>query len=856
MRGHLEPFGWRTLSALTATVAIALAAPAYAQTRMFNLPAQDAITGIPEFARQADTQILVPEALVQGKRTNAVQGEYMVNDALAILLAGTGLEIGSNDGRTITLHPLPGKQSQLQPAAPAATTEEIIVTARRREEQIQNVPEAITAFSGDDIRTKRIETATDLQNYVPSLNVATSVTHDSTITIRGMGPTGGFGTVIAGGGTGVVSYFNEAVANISERAMYYDLQNVQVVKGPQGTLFGKNTTGGVVLFTPEKPTNDFDGYVETWLGDYGLAVVTGAVNVPIVDDKLLVRLAGQRYERDGYTIDRGPDFPGKDYDNQDYWTGRASVIFRPIDGIENDTVAYSLYSDQNGPGFVLSALNPTNGFAPLVAPFFAQQQAAGVRSTALSADQIDKRYEYGLIDTLKWSITDAVQFKDIFSYQVQKWRNAEDLDASPLIITDLVGTSSGWHIETSTFTEEPQLQGTLLNGDLQWQGGGYFEFGHNNGTQPYQVDAALGRFEVLQPFAPNYERSQGAYAQATYDIGGVVNDLRGLKFTAGYRYTWDSYGDGLSLYSPDAGNACFTGPGVYSQKTNYCLFYGSGSNSGRSWTLGLDYQLDPDTLIYVRSGRGYIPGGFNPAIAYVPGGSNTPQYRFAPESDTDVELGTKANFTLGGAKTQIDADLFHTDFTNIQRVVFELVNYNGLGLPSNFTTNASAAEIEGFEFQGTILPLDGLKLEASYSYDFGHYTRIDPLAAPSLVGIPFANLPKHKITLGVSYLLPLAPEVGDVSLSGTFSYQAKYFDAPAVQPLDDIASYSLLNLRIDWDGIFRSPVDASFFVTNATDTVYRVGEYGTFATDGRVISLYGEPRMFGVQLRYRFGKSG
>jgi len=749
----------------------------------------------------------------------------------------------------------PNPQPAAEAAPPEQAFETIVVNARRREEDQQKVPAAVSALSGDDVRENRIETAADLQNFVPSLNVSNYVTHDSTVVIRGMGPTGGFGTVIGGGGTGVVSYFGDAVANISERALFYDLDSVQVIKGPQGTLFGKNTTGGVVLFAPRKPSDRFEGYAETMVGDYGQRAVTAAINLPLAKDVLSVRMAVKGYQQDGYTIDRGPHFQGKDYDNQKYLTGRLSVEFRPTQSIQNYSVLYDFRSIENGPGYVLTAINPSNPFNGLQAPFFASQQAAGVRSTSLSANEFDKRLDYGGINTTKWSVSDNFIVKNIFSAQVQKWENAQDLDGTPFIITDLVAARGApWHIETATYSDEPQLQGTALNDDLTWTAGAYFDFSHNIGPQPYEVDVALGNFIVLQPKATNYARDHALYGQASYDLGNVDGSLRNLKFTAGYRYTWDSYGAGLALYSPSAGNACFTGPGTYSAATNYCLFADDGKNSGASWTLGLDYQLSNRTLLYVRSGQGYIPGGFNPAIGYVPGGRSTPQYRFAPEKNVDVELGVKSQFSLGGMKTLVDADVFHTDFTNIQRVVYELVSYNGLGIPSNFTANASESEIEGFEFQGSIIPTAGLEFGLNYSFDFAHYTHIDPLAAPSLVGIPFANLPRQKANITAAYTLPLDKSLGSVRLSGALSVQSRYFDAPAVQTQDYIAGYSLLNARLSWDDIYGSSFDASLFVTNATNTTYRSGQYGTYASDGRVISLYGAPRMYGLQLRYSFGR--
>lgn len=730
----------------------------------------------------------------------------------------------------------------------------IVVTARRREESISSVPIAITALSGSELEDKRVETVSDLQYSVPSLNVSGSFSRqDYTVVIRGMGPTGGLGSPLGGGGTGVVSYFAEVPTSTAGPGLFFDLENVQVAKGPQGTLFGKNTTGGVLLLVPNKPSNNFEGSVEAGGGDYNLRTFTAVVNVPIIDERIMVRFAGQSYQRDGFTIDRGPVFPGQDYDNQNYLTGRVSVLIRLTGSFENYTIFSAVHNEIHGDGYVLSAVNPSNAFAALVVPFFTQQQATGIRSTALSTNEIDKRYNYGVINTTRWSTNDAVQFKNIASYQVQKWRNADDLDGTPFVILDLVGTT-GWHLQTGIYTEEPQVQGTALGGKLNWTAGGYFEYGHNIAPQPYQVDLALGNFTVVQPDATNFERNKEAYGQVTYDLGGLSKALEALKLTAGYRESWDEFGFGIALYSPNAGNACLSGTGTYSPSNN-CLFSDTGKSKGSSWTLGLDRQIDENTLVYIRSGRGYIPGGFNPTFGYAPGGTSLPQYRFRPESDTDVELGVKSGFTVAGMKAVIAADVFYTNFTNIQRLVTEVVpGQNNLGLPTNFTTNASEARIEGFEFQSSILPIKNFKVDASYSYNYGKYTKIDPAAAPSLVGIPFANLPMHKMSLATTYTLPLGPSVGEIAIGALYSYQSKYFDAPAVQPQDFISAYGLLNLGLDWKNIVGSSVDASAFVTNATDKVYRVQQFGTYATDGRIASLYGEPRMFGAQLRYRFGK--
>jgi iron complex outermembrane receptor protein len=861
------------------------AAHAGGQPVKFNLPSQSLAQSLRALASQTQTNILFDQALVRGLTARALDAELSLDQAMDRLLAGTGLTYRKTDEKTVVIAPARGtavppasRDTSIATSASrvaalnsptqsvgrqsgigeveskdrdAPHLEEIVITARRREENINSVPVAVTALTSLDLRAKNIQTAEDLQNYVPSLNVSSSVTRDDyTFSLRGMGPTGGSGpgAVLAGGGTGVVTYFAEVPTSGAGPGLFYDLESVQVAAGPQGTLFGKNTTGGAVLFVPKKPINDFEGSIEFGLGNYNMKTATAVVNVPLVDNTVLLRIAGQFLDRDGFTTDRGPFFAGKDYDNRDYWALRASLLLRPFDNLENTTIFSALHSEGNGDGFVLTAANPAGAFGSLLSPILAEQQASGIRSTSLSANEIDRRYNYGIINTTRWSINEQWQFKNIFSYQVQKWRNSEDVDGTSLVLDDLVPVGQGWHTQVGTYTEEPQIQGTALDDHLKITAGAYYEDGHNIAPQPYQVQVALGNFLINQIDQTNAERSRGLYAQTTYDLGGLYSSLDGLKLTTGYRYTWDNYSYGIASFSPSNSNACLTSSGTYPE--NDCAFSASGQSGGSSWTLGLDYQL-PAALVYVRSGRGYVPGGFNPSFGFTSGGVDTPQFRFAPESVIDVELGVKSEFKIAGAPTQVTADIFHSDYTNIQRYVSETLPG---GIASNFTANASEAEIEGIEFQGSVAPVSGLTLTATYSYNHGKYTKVDPAAAPSLVGVPFAYLPQNKASVGATYKLPLAQTMGEYSLGLFYSYQSRFFDAPSVQPFDYIEGYGLLNARIDWNHVFQTSLDASFFVTNATDKIYRVGQYNDLVANGYITSFYGEPRMWGVQLRYRFGK--
>jgi iron complex outermembrane recepter protein len=901
-RSQFRQSSSRVLWVLILTAALALKASwscaiDFSRQVAFDIPAQPLSSALVQFADQAHVQFTAPGTSLDGLRSEGVHGRYVPINALAVLLRRTGLRCRIVDQGTVAIMKAdavvsapttsdPGSSAgkegktpssarfrlaraaqdaaqsaaSLTPGAgdpgrrPRPGLQEVVVTATRRAENILTVPVAVSALTGAEIASRHVETAVDLANYVPSLSVSSGVDRDDYIfAIRGMGPTGGSGpgAVLGGGGTGVVTYFADVPTSGAGPGLFYDLQNVQVAKGPQGTLFGKNTTGGVVLFVPNEPKNELDGYLDLGSGDYALKTATGVVNVPVVSDRLLVRLAGQALERKGFTIDRGPIYPGKDYDNRKYWSVRLSVIARPIDALENYTILSALHSDENGDGYVLSAVNPAGPFASLLLPFMSQQMAAGIRSTALSDNEVDKRYNYGIINRTTWSASDGIQVKNIFSYQVQKWRNGNDIDGSPYVLDDLVAPRSGsWHTQVGTYTEEPQVQGTALHGKLKYTAGAYYEDGHNIAVQPYEVDVALGNFVIMQPNQTNSERSRGVYGQTTYRLDGIARSLSKFALTTGYRYTWDEYGYGITAYSPSIGDACLTTAGAY--PASNCLFNASGRSSGSSWTLGLEYHPQSRTLIYLRSGRGYVPGGFNPSLAFSPGGIALPEFRFAPESVVDVELGTKSEFELAGMPIEVDADVFNSDFRNIQRLVSETLPG---GVESNFTANASAARIEGLELQATAAPSSQLNVTVAYSYNDGKYTDINPAAAPSLVGIPFAYLPRNKVSGTLGYTLPFGGAIGEVTLDASYAYQSRYFDAPTVQPLDYISGYGVLNGRIEWRDVLRFPLDISAFVTNATDKAYRVGQYSNYITDGRITSFYGEPRMFGADVRYRFGAS-
>jgi iron complex outermembrane receptor protein len=260
-----------------------------------------------------------------------------------------------------------------------------------------------------------------------------------------------------------------------------------------------------------------------------------------------------------------------------------------------------------------------------------------------------------------------------------------------------------------------------------------------------------------------------------------------------------------------------------------------------TWTLDLDYQIDPGTLAYVTARRGYNPGGIN---AYAPSAGLR---EYQPEHLNDVELGLKSDWTLWGVRGRTSVDAYHDYYTDIQRNVGVFIDG-----PATITENAAAATLEGLEFEGTLKPVDRVELSGLYAYANSRYDKYISLTQGDLSGLPFTGGPRNQYSATGRYHLPVAAQLGDWSVAATYSWQGH------IQFSDHelggvIPARGLLDLRMDWKDIAGRPVDASFFMTNATDQLYIAGGTVVYNSLGVNPVLYGEPRMWGFQLRYRFG---
>lgn len=632
-------------------------------------------------------------------------------------------------------------------------TGDIVVTARRRAESLQKVPVAVTALSGAKIEQLVINTVQDL-NKIAGLttNACTYARECFEPALRGQG------TSFATGQASVVPYFAE-VANFEPS--YFDLENLQVVKGPQGTLFGETATGGVLLFQPRKPTNELSGYADVQAGNYDYHQFEGAVGGAIIEDKLMVRVAGQYRKRDGFTTGIMPDGSRSKLDKVDKAQWRISAVFRPVDDVE----LYVLYAGRrtktNGdsspiyyadPRFITPAIRnlplslipslaagfefgtgyappPGASYASLLLQAQQRQTAAGPR-TMFHNYRLDGESKFdGVIGQVKVNLADNLTFKNIFGMYWTSNKGANtDQDGVDLPLLDVrgrfvPGTTSITRGERPTvggyparnWRNETQLLGTLFDNRLTWQTGFYTrknatrDFTENGGflmfygsvigdPAPAATCTTLGVASPCSSMTRASSSSHALYGQVTFAATNRLN------LTGGIRQTWaSSYNEvtATAPYTVNATSSYFPGQ-LFPQ---YVPITGRAPlpGAGIIRTKGPREKITTYTLTADWQVTDDLMLYATHRKGYKGGGVNgnapvdSPLRTFFPETLEDYELGAKLRFDAGGVRGRASVAAYRDDYKDVQRIVI-LPNGGGQTL----TGNVANARIQGIEFEGSV----------------------------------------------------------------------------------------------------------------------------------------------------------
>ena len=313
-------------AALLATAAMAQEAPV-----AFDIAAQDAGPALNDFSRQSGLRVLFPYDAVEGKRSPAIQGEMTPRQALDELIKATGLVIARNDGRTVTLSDPQGGSAG--GGAESNAVDALIVTAQKREENIQDVPIAISAFTQEDLTTRQVAGGPDLITQVPNMTFTKTNFSSYSIQLRGIGTQ----AISATTDPAVAVAFNNTpfIRNRFFEQEFYDLQRVEVLRGPQGTLYGRNATAGVVNIISQKPKFSFEAKASGDVSNYSSSRLEGMVNIPLVEDTVALRLAGAWTKRDGYVTN---EIGGEQIDGRDLWSTRLSLRVSPNDRLDANLI--------------------------------------------------------------------------------------------------------------------------------------------------------------------------------------------------------------------------------------------------------------------------------------------------------------------------------------------------------------------------------------------------------------------------------------------------------------------------------------------------------------------------------------
>lgn len=779
-----------------------------------------------------------------------------------------------------------------QTAQPHASPsiDDIVVTARRSEESIQSTPVSVTAFNADMLREANIATTADLMIKTPGVYLSGSGGRENSVfQIRGQSK-----ALSGSNAPAVVSYFADVPApTFGSGVATYDMASVQVLKGPQGTLFGRNTTGGAVLYYPAAPEYVLGGYVEAGYGRYERKQLEGALSIPIVDNKLAVRVAGRYEKRDGYTKNIGL---GGDLDDVNSRAFRVSVLAEPVEGFKNLTIFDWYRNNYTGDAVLLTSLFDNPSLIDLLGLRSAMQEALAAQQ-ARGPRVIDSDVSPAINRTRRWGITNrtdidlsdsGVSFTNIFGYRKTYVNYNINTDGVPLLITTgnpaaglpaglpLTLLNAGAVNNVEQYTNEVQIKGSALDDRVDWLVGGFYLK-----SQPYGPTGSGNSIAqvVLPPFLPaeNYGTFQyNFYTEKSKALFGNVNIkldeiAQGLRFNAGLRYTWDKEIACTATDNTTQGtvrpNECVsTNPILIGATTN------TAKSDAPTWTVGFDWQVTPDLFTYISTRRGYRTGGINTPTF---GGRLAPYQSFGPERVTDLELGVRSDWTLGDVRVRLNLSGFVGYYDGVQIALSGLLTQPGCvaGDPvfgeapfspdgdcsadndpqsGTMLANAGKSRVAGLDFDGRILFSDRL------TFTFGGNlldTKTRELTAPAPIAaylttqeIPFDLVAKATFTLGAQYRIPLGA-MGDLNASADYYHSSKLSFVDTALP-----AYGLANIRLDWRNVGGRPIDVGVTMTNVFNKTYQAIGAVSGAGLGFNTAIFGPPRQYGLTLRYRLGE--
>ena len=731
-----------------------------------------------------------------------------------------------------------------------AQLEEVVVTARKIEENLQETPISITVFTAEQIERPGFDDLIDIGRFTPNVvfdqgTGNTGSSNNSQMFIRGVGQVDFLFSSDPGVGIYVDDVYHPRVTGSILDLI--DMERIEILRGPQGTLFGKNTIGGAINIVSKQPDGEFDGDATVTAGSRNRIDAKASINFPIIENRLSGRLSFSTRNQDGYvkrilqdgveTGDVNSDaIRGQlrwtledDWDirlSADYTRGREEAIANELLGV-------------NAAAPVLGIWNAL--VAPTYGPDIAYDERylspeGETQATGPSFSNID---DWGVSLNISKQLADNLTVKSITAYRDTEAEFGIDVDYSPL--TYLETTNDNDHDQ---FSQELQISGSSNDDRLGWVIGGFYM--HESGTDVFDLDLADGLFEALEAFPPGIIPGLGGVGNPVhvlFDLDATIFDAIKIDSYAVYAQGTFDVSDKLSL----------TAGGRYTDEqkdfTTELVRNASGvttvpettvSDSWDAFTprAGIEYQWTSDLLTYLSVARGFKSGGFNGrALSLAEIDSFDPEYVWS------YEIGLKSEWL--DRRFMVNFAAFHNDYSDIQLTSVRAVE----GFIVVVVENAGEADMEGFELEFAAQPTEGLLLRGGIGYLDAKYTDLAPGATVSLDS-QLVKTPKWTGNLLADYEWSLG-DSSTLSIGGDLSYRSSHFNEVTNLPILKQEAYTLLGAHITYKSA-TGGWSLTAFGTNLTDERYMTNALHAVDSLGTIDAAFGRPSEWGLTVKVSF----
>ncbi len=781
---------------------------------------------------------------------------------------------------------------------------EIVVTAQRSETKLQDTPLSIVAVGGPDLEKQGTDSLSGFDTFIPNVTIGGTVAQGNAIinvAIRGIGGAPQ-GFITQEGAVGI--YVDDILFARPNGALLdlLDVERVEVLRGPQGTLFGRNTAGGAIRYVTKQPADKLEGSIKVAAGSRDRFDISGMLNVPLADT-LATRISFAKKSRDGYVHRIIDDtYVG----GGDSTTLRGQLSWKPTSRLEVGLSADLIRTSDNGQPSLSVNFSPTDLYpaalygvsipgdpAPSAAIYNSVRATAPLSVspsgyTNAASDfayyygQVKGKYEiygglvpdvnrfksYGLAGTLSYELTDTLTVKSLTGYRDIAQIQNQDWDRTPIPLVQLNDTT-----DIEYFTQELQLNGSFFDNRLKWVAGAFYYWDNSTNTRrrfdpssgansPSQGDVGKGSFESKHIKT----ESIALFTQGTFEVTDALSATVGLR--------WGEDKKDFTSFRDGRGQVCLAG-GVVVAATGTPASCPAGSVSTASpqsvngkWSsvsprVSIDYRWSPEVMTYISAAKGYKGGGFNDSLqtrCYRSPLQNCGLNEYKPENLWTYEFGIRSD--LFDRHVRLNVTAFLTKFKDQQ------IQLADPGPPPLVYTVNGDSTVKGMEVEFLASPIEKLMLKANMGYVDASYDQ-DIRGASGAVAmtsaVPFYRSPKWSYSLGASYELPVG-DAGDVAFDINWGWKAKQLSYPSPTNYVVLPAYGLLNGRISFEAAAGWTI--AVFGNNLTDKYYLTGGFDpsgpasksvpglTGVAHDRVFGFtmldVGRPRELGAELSYKF----